>query len=55
MTTDNQACPECGGTVGIRWTGSTPSTDSWACRCGLGWAITVEIPALAAYETNRED
>lgn len=45
-TTNDEACPGCGETDGVGWIGGTPTTDLWACTCGLEWAITVEVPAL---------
>jgi ribosomal protein L37AE/L43A len=49
MTSDDDACPECGQRESIRWIESTPTSDTWACTgCGFEWAITVELPAPAA-------
>ncbi len=46
MTIYDQVCPSCDRTDSTHWVGSTPSTDSWACRCGHEWTITIEpVPA----------
>jgi hypothetical protein len=38
-----ELCAGCGLAWCIYWTGSAPTTDSWACRdCGTEWTITVD-------------
>lgn len=37
-------CPGCGSVDGVRWTGGSRSTDAWACRCGMRWAVSVVQP-----------
>lgn len=45
ITTYDEPCPGCDQADGACWVGSTPDTDTWACRhCGHEWAITVHIP-----------
>lgn len=42
-STTTELCPGCEATHWVSWTGSTPTTDSWACRdCGTEWTITVD-------------
>jgi hypothetical protein len=42
-STTTEVCPGCDQAWCIYWTGSTPTTDSWACRDGgAQWTITVE-------------
>ncbi|HEX5145344.1 MAG TPA: hypothetical protein VFW21_15880 [Mycobacterium sp.] len=44
-TIDNDPCPSCDQTAGVRWVTSTPDTDTWACRhCGTEWTIPVHVP-----------
>jgi hypothetical protein len=53
-STTTERCPGCDQSWGIYWTGSTPTTDSWACRdCRTEWTITIDpigtqVPRLAA-------
>lgn len=48
MTITDELCPSCETADGVRWTGSTPSLDTWACNgCGHEWTITVAAPAYA--------
>jgi hypothetical protein len=49
VTIDAQPCPDCDRTAASRWIQSTATTDTWACRCGHEWAITVEpLPGQGA-------
>jgi ribosomal protein L37AE/L43A len=42
---DQEPCPGCHQPGTLRWTGSSPSTDTWRCRgCGTTRTITVELP-----------
>jgi hypothetical protein len=43
VTIDAQPCPDCDRTDASRWIQSTATTDTWACRCGHEWALTVEL------------
>lgn len=45
-TTRTDPCPTCTDTD-VHWVGSTPGTDTWACRaCGTEWAITLDTPEV---------
>lgn len=44
-TSTDEQCLTCEAAKDIRWTTSTPSTDTWTCRsCGTEWTITVDAP-----------
>jgi transposase-like protein len=53
-TTADELCPGCDTGEGVRWTGSTPDTDSWVCNsCGHEWTIAVAVPAHATLSGAR--